>query len=169
MSISPCPVPAPVVVKGVVVFEPAAFKALYPAFATVADGVLTGYFSIATIFLNNSCCSVVQDATVRERLLNLLVAHIAALLSGENGKPPSGIVGRVDNAREGTVSVSASYASEMSMTEAYFAQTPYGVMFWQGTLAFRTMMYFPAPANVCFGRGPGLLGPSGGWPGSGCC
>lgn len=167
MSISPCPSPTPQPVRGIVVFEPAVFKVQYPMFATVADGLLQGDFDIATMFLNNSCCSVVKDAAVRERLLYLLVAHIAALLQGQNGKPPSGLVGRIDKASEGTVSISASYITEMSMSEAYFSQTPFGVMFWMATVGYRSFHYIPAPANACIGRGPGFLFP--GYPGSGNC
>ncbi len=167
MPVVPCPTPAPVLVRGVVEFDAAAFKALYPEFATVADAVLDGYFLIATIFLNNSCCSVVKDANIRELLLNLLVAHIAALFSGVNGQPPSGLVGRVDKAQEGTVSVSASYASEMSMSEAYFTQTKYGAAFWQATTAYRMFHYVAPPIVGCIGRGPGFMGP--GYGGGGCC
>jgi hypothetical protein len=166
MSVIPC---APVVVtRGIVVFDAAAFKTQYPQFATIDDAVLQVDFDIATLFLNNSCCSVVKDANIRERLLNMLVAHIAALLQGENGKPPAGIVGRVDKASEGTVSVSASYVNDMSMSEAYFAQTPYGVMFWTATAGFRAFHYVPAPVNGCVGRGPGFFGP-GSFNGGGCC
>lgn len=169
MPVVPCPSPVPPITRGVVTFDPAAFIVLYPAFATVAPDVLTGYFSIAELFLNNSCCSVVKDANVRERLLNLLVAHIAALLSGENGNPPAGLVGRVDKAAEGTVSVSASYVTEMSMSEAYFSQTQYGAMFWTATAGYRAFHYVPAPVDMCIGRGPGFFGPSSRWPGGGCC
>lgn len=164
MSIQPCPSPAPTIQRGIVVFDPAAFKVAFPAFATVADGLLVADFGIAELFLNNSCCSVVKDAPTREKLLNLLVAHIATLLQGANGQPPSGLVGRVDKAAEGSVSVSASYVAEMSMSEAYFAQTQYGVLFWTVTARFRAMHYIPAPANACIGRMPGYV-----LPGRGNC
>jgi len=165
MSVIPCA--SVVVTQGIVVFDAAVFKTQYPAFATVSNTVLQVDFDIATLFLNNSCCSVVKDANIRERLLNMVTAHIAALLQGENGKPPSGIVGRVDKASEGTVSVSASYVSDMSMSEAYFSQTPYGAMFWTATAGYRAFHYVPAPLNGCVGRGPGFYGP--GFGGGGCC
>jgi hypothetical protein len=172
MAIDPCPaVPTPVQ-TGVVRFVAADFKAAYPAFATVADLLLQGDFDVATLFLNNSCCSVVKDAAARERLLYLLTAHVAAILQGANGQPPSGIVGRVDSAREGSVSVSASYAAEMSMSEAYFAQTPWGAMFWQATTPYRMGGYYtPGPSQACAGRLPGVYGPGVPFPfgGGGCC
>jgi len=136
-------------------------------FATLSDAVLQLDFDLATMFLNNSCCSVVQDALVRQRLLFLLVAHIAALLQGENGNPPSGLVGRVDKASEGSVSVSAAYINDMTMSEAYFAQTAFGLMFWTMTARFRSFHYVPAPVDACIGRGPGFMFP--GNPGGNCC
>lgn len=169
MSVEPCPSPVPSITRGIVVFDPAAFKVLFPAFVTVADPVLTGYFDDATMFLNNSCCSVMKDANKRERLLNLLVAHIAALLSGENGNAPSGLVGRVDKATEGSVSVSAAYASQMSMSAAYFSQTQYGAMFWMATTVYRTARYVAPPASGCVGRTGGYYGPGSRDPGGGCC
>lgn len=149
MTVAACPSPAPQPVHGVVVFNAPEFVAAYPAFATIANGILQGDFDIATMFLGNSCCSVVQDANIRQRLLYLVTAHIAALMQGENGKPPSGFVGRVDQATEGTVSVSASYVNEMSMSEAYFTQTQYGAMFWMATAQYRAFHYVPAPQQVC--------------------
>lgn len=169
MSVSPCPSPVPAITRGIVVFEPAVFKVQYPAFATIADAVLQVDFDIATMFLNNSCCSVVKDANIRERLLYMVTAHIAALLQGENGKPPSGIVGRVDKASEGSVSVSAAYVNDMSMSEAYFSQTSYGAMFWTATTGYRAFHYVPAPINACIGRSPGFFGPGSGFGGGGCC
>lgn len=149
---------------------PADFVAAYPAFATLTNVQMQSAFDVAVLFLNNSCCSVVQDANVRERLLYMLTAHVCALIYGENGNPPSGIVGRVDSAREGSVSVSAAYANDMSMSEAYFSQTPYGAMFWQATVAYRMGGYFtPGPSGACIGGLPGYQTPGFPWPGGGGC
>lgn len=164
MSITPCTTPPAAIVRGVVVFEPAVFKTQYPAFATVADALLQIDFDIATMFLNNSCCSIVQDANIRTRLLYLLVAHIATLLQGQNGQSPSGLIGRVDSATEGSVSVSAAYIDAMSMSEAYFSQTQYGVMFWMATAGYRSFHYVPAPQQYF---GPGF-NPASRFPGN-CC
>jgi len=158
--------------RGIVVFDAAEFVAAYPAFATLTNAQMGAAFAVATIFLNNSCCSIVEDVNVRQVLLYMLTAHVCALVYGENGNAPSGIVGRVNTAREGSVSVGAEYAADMSMSEAYFSQTPYGAMFWQVTTPFRMGGYItPGPSNECVGRfpgyGPGMPFPPGG--GSGCC
>lgn len=153
MSVDPCTTPT--VTRGIVVFEPDVFKTRYPAFSTLDDTVLQADFDTATLFLNNSCCSVVKDANVRERLLYMVTAHIAALLQGENGQTPSGLVGRVDKASEGSVSIGASYVTDMSMSEAYFSQTKYGAMFWTATAGYRAMWYVPPITTGCIGRGGG--------------
>lgn len=152
------------IVTGVVVFSPTAFKAAFVSFATVADPSLSLAFNLATLQLNNSCGSRVCDATLRESLLNLLTAHIAALMFGENGNPPAGIVGRIDKAQEGSVSVSADMGTVV-YGQAYYLQTQWGAMYWQSTARFRQMIYVPAPP-VCadFGVNGGPYGilPTGG-------
>lgn len=157
MAVVACPPNTPPV-HGVVTFDPAVFRALYaPSFNTVLDGALNLNFTLAQLALNNTCRSIVMDANQRETLLNLLVAHITALLNGVNGAPPAGIVGRIDTATEGSVSVSAEFIA--TAAAQWFIQTQWGAMFWQLTLQYRTFRYIPAPPSCC---GPGI---GGGWPG----
>lgn len=146
MSIVPCPPNTPVQ-RGVVVFDAAAFKAAFPSFATLTDPSLVMAFNLATLQLNNSCGSRVCDAALRESLLNLLTAHIAALAFGENGNPPAGIVGVVTKAQEGSVSVGTEVGT-IVYGQAYYLQTQWGMMYWQSTARFRQMVYIPAPV-VC--------------------
>jgi hypothetical protein len=152
MTITACP-PSTPIQTGVVVFVPATFKTLFPEFATVGDAVLAFNFDLATLFLNNNCCSVVQSAPKRETLLNLLVAHITALRNGANGQAASGIVGRVSSASEGSVSVDADLG-DVPFSAAYFAQTQWGLMFWRATAPWRQMIYVAPPA-VCADVEPG--------------
>lgn len=162
MSIAPCP-PASQAVHGVVVFEPALFKVAFPEFATVDDLRLQAYFDRAELQLNNSCGSRVRNAVLREKLLNLLVAHFAALYSGVSGQPPSGLVGRISEGQEGTVSASVDWGALISPSQAYYLQTPWGAEYWQATARFRQAVYLPAPSNGCgpgFGAGVGI-GPTG--------
>lgn len=160
MTVIACPPNTPPV-TGVVVFVPADFKTAYAMFATVADSALQLNFTLATLILNNTCRSIVVDAAQRETMLYLLVAHITALRNGVNGAPPAGLVGRIDSATEGTVSVSAEYATLVSGSMAWFIQTQWGALFWQITLPFRSFRYIPAPGGP-LGLGDGSLG---GWPG----
>lgn len=124
----------------VVVFDPAAFKARYPEFSTVDDGTLTAYFYEATLYLNNSESSLVTDVTQRSVLLNMAVAHLAALYSGVSGQAPSQLVGRITQASEGSVSVSSDIGP-VSNSSAWWMQTKYGASYWAATAPYRTMRY----------------------------
>lgn len=154
MAIAPC---APVTkVHGVVVFEPIPFKALFPMFATVDNAALQFNFNNATLLLNNSCGSRVCDAQLREHLLNLLTAHITALANGVNGQPPAGIVGRINSATEGSVSVQAAWSTTVSASQAWYIQTQWGALYWEATARFRLGRYVPPPPGC--GYGPGGFG-----------
>jgi len=128
------------ITPGIVAFDPTAFKAAFPSFSTVPDAALTGNFNLATLYLNNSYCSVVQDEPTRASLLNLATAHITALLNGVNGQPPAGTVGRISNAAQGSVSVQMDFKTD-SEAASFWAQTQWGVMFWSATAVYRTMRY----------------------------
>lgn len=125
---------------GVVIFDLAAFALRYPEFATVAPALLTAYFSEATLNLDNSEGSRVTQIEQRTPLLWMLTAHIAALNSGVNGKAPSGLVGRINSASEGSVSVGVDMGP-VSGTSAWYMQTPYGAAYWNAAARYRTMQY----------------------------
>lgn len=131
--------------SGVVTFDYATWAARYPELAASVDEALaTLYFGEATLYLDNSAQSVVRDLTARAALLNMLTAHIAKLNATIGGQPPSGLVGRVASASEGSVSVSTD-AGAIPGTAAYFAQTQYGMSFWAATARYRTARYIPGP------------------------
>jgi hypothetical protein len=128
---------------GIVAFDPAAFKVRYPEFATVSDALLQAYFDEAAMaYLDNTEASRVQQVEQRSVLLNMLVAHVAALNAGVNGQGASPLVGRVNSAAEGSVTVSA-VMDGVPGTAAWFMQTRYGASYWQATAMFRTMQYVP--------------------------
>lgn len=132
----------------IVVFDIDAFRARYPEFASVSDDLLNAYFAEATVYLNNTDCSPVTDVAVRAVYLNMLVAHIAAMNSGVGGQAPSGLVGRVASASEGSVSVSLADVPQ-SQASWWYLQTHYGAAYWQATAAYRTVRYVPgaSPSN----------------------
>lgn len=129
---------------GVAVFDYGAWVARFPELSTVTQPAAQNYFDAAGFLLTNSDCSVVQDVTKRLVLLNLLTAHLAKLFATINGAAPSGLVGAIKSATEGSVSVSTGLG-EMSGSEAFYVQTPYGFLFWQMTLKYRSALYVPAP------------------------
>lgn len=123
--------------SGVVVFDPAEFRLLYPSISAT-DEQLEMYFAMAETFLDNTECSIVKDLDARKTMLYLLVAHIALLSQqAENGNP---VVGRISNATEGTVSVGLDYGT-MGNNERWYLQTPWGAMYWQMSKKYRSMVY----------------------------
>lgn len=159
MPVVPCPTPCPPITRGIVQFDDAEFAALYPEFTGIDAGAALTQFNGATLLLDNSCASRVQDANKRLLLLYMLTAHLCLINTGTddgagNASQPQGIVGRIADATEGSVSVSAEYASTVGESLAFFSQTKYGAMFWQATKAYRTAHYIGAPA---YGpNGPGF-------------
>lgn len=136
----------------VVAFDYDAWVARYPEFSAVNEATATAYFNEATIYHSNDGSGPVPTAAIQSTLLNMLTAHIAARYApGPGGAPASGIVGRITNASEGSVSVQAEYADETPGTMAWYVQTKYGADYWNATLPFRTMRYRPS-AQAAFGR-----------------
>lgn len=127
----------------VVVFSPVAFKARYPEFAAVSDGLLSSCFDEAGLYLSNTDASPVQSIPRRTLMLNMLTAHVAYLggaLSADGQPRP---VGRLSQAGEGSVSASFDYGEPGS--KAWYQQTQYGTAFLQATLSLRSFHYRPRP------------------------
>lgn len=149
----------------VAVFDYPLWIATYPEFASVTQPVATMQFDTATLFLDNSpngC--VVPDVTRRLALLNMITAHLVKLFVPVNGVAPSGLVGRVSSATEGSVSVSTEYIAAQSNSQAFWNQTPYGALFWAATVGLRSARYVPGPRPFLgtLGYGGGFGG--GRWP-----
>ena len=91
--------------SGIVTFVYADWLAVYPEFVTVLEPAATNYFAMATMYCDNAACSPVHDLTKRTMILYALTSHITTLLATVAGKAPSPLVGRINNASEGSVSV----------------------------------------------------------------
>ena len=131
----------------VVVFDIAAFRARYPEFSKTADATLQAAFNDAqALYLDNTDGSPVTDVVKRAALLNLLVAHLLMLTTGNDDGPSvasqTGMSGQVTSVSEGSVSISAA-ALDLPGQAAWYALTRYGAMFWQATAIYRTMKYIP--------------------------
>jgi hypothetical protein len=131
----------------VAVFNPTAFKARYPEFAAIDNGVLTGMFAEAGLYLNNTDCSIVQDVARRGVLLNMLTAHIAFIGGVLNADGQPRPVGRVSAATEGSVSASFEGVPPTPGSGAWFNQSQYGAAFWQATSNLRSARYIPCPTR----------------------
>lgn len=138
-----------------VTFNYATFVARYPEFAPVPEGTAVLYFNEATLYLRNDGTGPVTSPTFQLMMLNMLTAHLAWLAGwGRGAVPitPSGVVGRIASATEGSVSVSVenNYAPGSAQ---WFQQTPYGAAYWQATAPYRQMRYVPG-YTFEFQRGP---------------
>jgi hypothetical protein len=81
-----------------------------------------------------------------------------------NVSPPLGIVGRINTATEGDVSVAAEWQAPPNANQAYFVQTKYGAQYWTATARFRLGIFVAAPPgayNPLAGFGVGPWGPRG--------
>lgn len=136
---------------GVVVFDYARWSGRYPELAGfIAEPTAELYFAEAQLYCDNTECSPIRDANpggVRELLLNMVTAHIAALNAPLNGNPSSPLVGRISNATEGSVTVAAELNLEPGSSQ-WFAQSKYGLAFWQATRRYRSARYVAVPGQV---------------------
>lgn len=127
----------------IVVLDITKFRTMFPEFSNVADDLLPFLFDQATDYLNNSDFSLVDDVIKRERLLYLLMAHLAYMRYGDvKGNGGSGMVGRLSSASEGSVSVS-SEAGVVEFRYMWYTQSPYGMDYWQATKVYRMANYYP--------------------------
>ncbi|OIN06083.1 hypothetical protein BFS86_19435 [Shewanella algae] len=133
-----------------VTFDYASWAAIYPMFPNVLQTqVINGALPIAELYCRNDGGGPVGTAAIQTTLLNLMVAHICQIMYGVNGQPPSGVVGRISDATEGSVSVSTDYMS--TANSAWYLQTPFGAAFWAATAPYRTARYIPGPRRA-YGR-----------------
>lgn len=152
----------------VCVFDYPLWAISYPELAQcVQPAQAQAYFEMAGLYLDNTDGSFVCDAAQRLPLLNMLVAHIAAL--NAKGAGGNGLVGPIEEATEGSVTVKVKLPDSRGL-EFWYLQTPYGAAYWAATAQYRTMQYVPAqqpyfgPGPVGFGQGWGLnSGPWRGW------
>lgn len=132
----------------VVVFSFTDFVAAYPQFASLGPTILGNYFAMAGDFVNNTDCSIVPDcppqAGLRTHVLYLLTAHLATIFGTVNGQAPSGLVGRVSDATQGSVSVGTDL-NIASQGAQFFLQSPFGFAAWQALAPYRTALYIAAP------------------------
>jgi Protein of unknown function (DUF4054) len=161
---------------GIVTFNYATWQGQYPGLAqTVNVSLATNYFNIATMYLDNSPISMVWNASPggkRETILYMLLSHIAVLFATDaNGQPVNPLVGRINSATQGSVSVQTD-VGDLPFTAQWFAQTPYGFAAWQALAPYRTAMYVSPPnpngypGNLGYGYGFGTnpFGGGFGWP-----
>lgn len=140
----------------IVVFVYDDWVAQFPEMAFVPNAVAQSWFDTAgDFYLRNDGTAPIRKATTQLRLLYFLTAHLVALFAAQPksglpvgatpANPTGGIIGRISNASEGSVSVTAEYAAVTRTSEAFFAQTRYGVAYWEASKVYRLFRYVPGP------------------------
>lgn len=150
-----------------VTFNYTNWVAIYSQFAAVSEQAAQGYFDIATLYCANRL-GPVRCLNQLTTLLYMLTAHVAWLYSPRDaqGNPSStgtqtnALVGRINSATEGSVSVQTEnlYAEG---TAQWYQQTPWGSAYWAATAIFRTMRYRPGVRRPLGFAGTPWLFPNG--------
>lgn len=131
-------------------FDYAAWALRYPEFGATVDATAAGFcFDEACLYLNNTDSSPVADLNARRLYLWMLTAHIAQLQYGSSLVPKSGLVGRIEQAAEGSVNVTVRYP-DLNALAAWYAQTQYGASYWAATAGFRVFRYRPGPKRSMY-------------------
>ena len=145
-----------------VVFDYPTWVGQFPEFANCSSPQGQGWFNRATLLCadwptNPANC----PPAMLQTLLYLLTSHIGWLnaprdLNGNpaaTGLPASPIVGRINTASQGSVSVGADMgdANAGSPSQAWYEQSKYGSEYWAATAGFRTARYIGPPRRF-FGQ-----------------
>jgi hypothetical protein len=140
-----------------VTFNWTMFTTWFPEFSCLNQTQGQAYFDMAGLYCANSQQNPLFCFGILPQVMMLVTAHVAWLLAprDENGNPAaqgapgSPIVGRINTATQGSVSVGATLDGEAgSPSEQFFSQTKYGLMAWQAMAVGRTARYIANPTVV---------------------
>lgn len=141
-----CCVPGQQSLSPIVIFNYNNWIAIFPQFSYLSEPQAQAYFDLATSYCRNDGFGPICSLTLKTNMLNFLTAHIAQLFAPTSGgAAPSNLVGRINSASEGSVSVGAEFPA--SPSASWYLQTPFGAAYWQLLLPFRTMRYIPGPTR----------------------
>ncbi len=116
-----------------VTFDLSTFRARYREFADLDQTLLAAFFAEACLHCNNTDASVITDLSMRELILNMIVAHLAEL----NTTP---LVGRVSSVSVGGITTAVDYRT-LGTKEAWYNQTRYGAAAWAAMSPYRRAVY----------------------------
>jgi len=121
------------------------FIALFPQFNYLSGAQVQFYWNMATGFHRNDGGGPVTNVCMQEEMLQLVTAHVIQLFAPKrDGQGPSELVGRINNASQGSVSVGSEMPGATA-SSAWWQQTQYGAAYWELSKPFRTMRYIPGP------------------------
>lgn len=139
-----------------VTFDYNAFIALFPEMAGLSSGQAGAYFMMAGLYCWNSTQNPAFCDGNLPTLMYLVTAHVAFLRAPKDangnvsstGAAASPLVGRINSASEGSVSVGVELKDVGTPSEAFFTQTQYGLDYLQATAQYRTFRYAAQPTFV---------------------
>lgn len=114
----------------------------YPEFASVDEPQAKLYFEESGLFHANDGTGPVVDETQQKFLVWMVMAHLAMRYAILNGVAPSPLVGPLNHASEGSVSVGTLLQVTPGSMQ-WWIQTKYGFDYWAATAQYRTMRYRP--------------------------
>lgn len=127
------------------------FAQTFPEFTAVQPDQVQFYWNMAFGWFDNTGWP--GNLPIAQIAMNLLTAHLLWLFSmrDANGNPssagtamPSALVGRINSASEGSVSIGSEFNGMAGgPNEKWFNQTRYGAAFWALTAPWRTAVYIP--------------------------
>jgi hypothetical protein len=148
------PFPSP---AAIVSFNYPNWIASFPEMAGCSPTQGQAFFDRADSFFANDACNpaIVLGETRFTRMLYLMTSHLAFLYAprdangnpAQSGSPSSPLVGRLNSASEGSVSVGSEWKGAEA-GEEFYIQTKYGAEFWQAMAPFRTFRYAAQPTVV---------------------
>lgn len=141
-----------------VVFDFPTWVALFPEFGALNATLGGAYFTRATgsIIANATTNPAFNDGNL-SYLIYLATSHVAWLSCPKDpsgnpsatGQPASPLVGRINSASEGSVSVQTEWpANDPVAQEKYLTQTKYGAELWNALAQYRTAQYAARPTFV---------------------
>jgi hypothetical protein len=141
------------VMMGIIVaFNYDQFVLQFPEFSNLSIPAVQNFWNLATVYVRNDGQGPVNTDPPQSTFLNLVTAHLANLFAvGPDGVTPvTQLVGRIDSASQGSVSVHATLTATniTSPSAEFFSQTKYGLAYWAASSPFRTMRYIPGPRRV---------------------
>lgn len=142
-----------------VTFDFPTWVGLYPEFANCTAAQGKNWFFRASFLCGNEACNPANAVTgMLQSLLYLLTSHIAWLNAPRDaqgnpaatGVAPSPLVGRIDQATEGSVSVHADMgdATAGSPSQPWYMQTKWGAEYWAATAGVRQARYIAQPTII---------------------
>jgi hypothetical protein len=136
-----------------VTVDPNYFRSAFGEFAACSDAQIGNWFARASFICGDSACNVLnQTPGLLGNCLYLLTAHIGWLNAPRDGNgnpaasgaPAPAIVGRVNSASEGSVSVGSEMGdvNAGSPSQAWYMQSKYGSEYWTATGIVRMGRYY---------------------------